>query len=1137
MDRQTAQTLIENTFNYPFNEDRFRNFTINLLNDVDESKAFSYLRGEYIKDSFKHHVKKYKRIGTYTDPEGDKADVLVVHLSNPWALERSRTMLRNFAAWYLKNRDEKDAALIGYYTDDPDDWRFSFVKMEYRQEVTDTGRVKVKEELTSARRYSYLVGKNEPNHTAQAQLIPILKNDQKNPSLMDIEDAFSVDAVTKQFYKDYRTLFEKLTDELNDILKKDKKIKKEFKDKTIDTGNFAKKLMGQVVFLYFLQKKGWLGVGRDEQGNYQQWGTGPKNFLRRLFEKEYTNYQNFFNDVLEPLFYEALAWERPNDFYSRFNCKIPFLNGGLFEPINDYSWDETDICIDNDIFSEILDTFGRYNFTVKEDDPLDKEVAVDPEMLGKVFENLLPENIRKGKGAYYTPRTIVHYMCQESLINYLATECESSVLKEDIETFIRKGESAVEFELAEEKGTKSYKHQVPDSIRKNAKMIDEKLAEIKVCDPAIGSGAFSVGIMNEIVKARMVLDIYLKKKKTVYDVKRHCIQHSLYGVDIDPGAIDIAKLRLWLSLVVDEEDYHTIKPLPNLDFKIMQGNSLIEEFYGISLNIEKKKGQITLDLGSNIPELDRLIEKLHQKQAVFFNATHPNEKQKRKQDVEQTILKIFNHQLKHTKKFDPEKGQVIEKELNEMTHGNKIRNFFPWKLYFADIFRKKGGFDVVTANPPYIGEKGNKLIFQPVKKSCLGTRFHRGRMDLFYYFFHLSLDINKLNGTSVFISTNYYTTSHGGKLLRKDLKERSTIRRLIDFNEFKIFESAIGQHNMISIFSKGINPLVKTKNSIVNLKGVATAKILENIFQAEYNNTEHFQIGQDDLYEENEYYVRLRGIDEKSELNNILKKIKEGNILLGKVCNINNGLRSGIDKISSNGIKKGVFVLDKNEKKFSERIVKEYFKNSDIYKYQTNNASNKYIIYSTKKTDIKKYPKTYNHLLKFKRKILEKRWKESVPWFSLVRPRNETIFKSEKIVSPQRSLTNMFGYNSQNWYAGSDVFFITLKSDCMNIILMKYLLALLNSKLYYLWLFHKGKKKGDYLELIGTPLKEIPIKLIPVKHQKSFAKIITKILSAKQSNSQNNTSKLESIIDRMVYKLYNLTEEEVAIVEEKYRIK
>ncbi len=239
MDRQAAIRLIGDTFNFPFDEGRFRNFAINLLNDVNEQKSFDYISGTYIRHSFKDHITKYRRLGTYTDPNGEKIDVLLVQLKNEGALERSRTMLRNFTADYLKNRDEKDAALVAYYTANPDDWRFSYIRMEYKRDKTESGKFKITQDITPAKRYSFLVGKNEPNHTARSQLISILEDDRNNPTLSILENAFSVDAVTKQFYKDYRAQFEKLWNELNDIVSKDTKIAAEFETKTIDIANFA----------------------------------------------------------------------------------------------------------------------------------------------------------------------------------------------------------------------------------------------------------------------------------------------------------------------------------------------------------------------------------------------------------------------------------------------------------------------------------------------------------------------------------------------------------------------------------------------------------------------------------------------------------------------------------------------------------------------------------------------------------------------------------------------------------------------------------------------------------------------------------------------------------------------------------
>ncbi len=583
MDKYEAGQLVRNTFQNSFNRNQFYIFIKNLLNRFDENSTFIY-RGNYIPDAYKPHIDTLERVGKYQDSEGNKIDILIVRLNKESSLEYARTMQRNFVAWYLngsRGGELKDAALVAFISPRNEDWRFSLVKMEYKLTESSSGKIKAKEELTPAKRFSFLVGLYENSHTAQSRLAPLIQDDVNNPTLKQLEEAFSIEKVTKEFFEKYRELFLSVKEKLEDLLKKDTAIKKDFESKQVNTIDFAKKLLGQIVFLYFLQKKGWFGVGRDND-----WGSGHKDFLRRLNEKAIVDYENYFNNILEPLFYEALAKERDDNFYSRFNCKIPFLNGGLFDPINNYDWVHTDICLPNDLFSNtyktkegdigtgILDVFDRYNFTVKEDEPLEKEVAVDPEMLGKVFENLLEVKDRKSKGTYYTPREIVHYMCQESLINYLVTECEAKVSKEDIGTLIKYGETAVEHDSRvgrNGKETQTYSYKLPESIRKNAELIDEKLATIRVCDPAIGSGAFPVGMMNEIIRTRNALTNYLKDKsgRTIYNFKRHAIQNCLYGVDIDPGAVEIAKLRLWLSLVVDEEDIKRIKPLPNLDYKIL----------------------------------------------------------------------------------------------------------------------------------------------------------------------------------------------------------------------------------------------------------------------------------------------------------------------------------------------------------------------------------------------------------------------------------------------------------------------------------------------------------------------------------------------------------------------------------------
>lgn len=668
MDKSQARQFVKDTFTQSFDKGRFRHFIINILNQIDENKATAR-NSQHIKKAFRDHVARSERLGTYTSPGGEKLDVLIVSLTKGSKLERARTAIRNFVADHLIERDEKDAALVAFVSPSEAQWRFSYIKMEYATVKRDSGDIGVEKRLTPAKRFSYIVGEGESCHTAQTRFIDLLKDTKTDPTLAQIEEAFSVEAVTKEFFLKYAELFNQLNDEIEKIKKKDKTVRDEFKAKNIKTEDFSKKLMGQIVFLYFLQKKGWLGV---EKG--KPWGTGPHDFMRRLANGEYGKYKNFFNDRLEPLFYDTLASDRGHEAYCEtFKRRIPFLNGGLFEPLGDYDWKKTDIEIPDrlfmnvDFFEEgifgtgILDVFDRYNFTVNEAEPLEKEVAIDPEMLGKVFENLIEDNRRKRLGAFYTPREIVHYMCQECLINYLDTTLSKKnidVPREEIDEFIHLGEQLSQYESVKT----GYNYDMPKSIVKNARLIDEALTAITVCDPAVGSGAFLVGMLTEIVRARLSLTPHFNDvhERVAYFFKRDAIQRSLYGVDIDAGAVEIAKLRLWLSLVVDEDDVKQIKPLPNLDYKIVEGNSLI----GIEEDLFNY---------SDYQELEDLKKN-------EFDETDHNKK------IE---LKI-----------------KINKIIHELTDGKDV---FDFKIYFSEVFNTKEGFDVVIGNPPYLESRSKQF--------------------------------------------------------------------------------------------------------------------------------------------------------------------------------------------------------------------------------------------------------------------------------------------------------------------------------------------------------------------------------------------------------------------------------------------
>ena len=386
--------------------------------------------------------------------------------------------------------------------------------------------------------------------------------------------------------------------------------------------------------------------------------------------------------------------------------------------------------------------FDRYNFTVNEAEPLEKEVAIDPEMLGKVFENLIEENRRKGLGAFYTPREIVHYMCQESLIHYLDTTVNPQgkvIERTDIEALIREGEQAAHYEAARKDGEVSYQRRLPEAIEQHARALDEALKTITVCDPAIGSGAFPVGMMTEIVRARAALTPYFNEgeQRTPYHFKRHAIQNSLYGVDIDMGAVEIAKLRLWLSLVVDEEDVQQIKLLPNLDYKVVVGNSLL----GVEKNLFNEE----------------YFKQLEQLKPQFFDESDRTKKAQFKQRIEDLIHKL-----------------------------TKGREIFDFEIYFSEVFHAKSGFDVVIGNPPYVRQEEIKDL-----KPLLKPRYEcfTGTADLFTYFYERGIKLLHNGGQFAFITSNKWYRSGYGEKLRDWLVRNTRIHELIDFGDAPVFEA------------------------------------------------------------------------------------------------------------------------------------------------------------------------------------------------------------------------------------------------------------------------------------------------------------------------------------------------------------
>lgn len=1130
MNSQQARDLVSETFPQTFDKGCFRNFAINLLNHIDESKAQVW-NSSYIKDAFKDHVSRFERLGTYTSPDKEKLDVLIVHLTAESKLERTRTAIRNFVADHLKTSDNKDAALVAFVSPTEKQWRISYVKMEYAAVEQGDGKVVVHTKLTPARRSSYIVGEGESCHTAQSRFLNLLQDTENHPTLAQIEDAFSVEAVTKEFFEQYKALFLDLTDELKALVKHDKTIRSEFSDKKVSIADFAKKLMGQIVFLYFLQKKGWLGVPKSGD-----WGDGPHNFLRQLFDGEFGAYKNFFNDILEPLFYDTLATDRGHGAICKiFNCRIPFLNGGLFEPLRDYDWQKTDIIIPNAIFSNtkttsdgdtgtgILNVFDRYNFTVNEAEPLEREVAIDPEMLGKVFENLLEVKERKSKGSFYTPREIVHYMCQESLINYLDTAINSrsetigtekrrqaefgdekaeqtllsaSTRKElipraDIETFIHSGDQASYYEAARVDGT-SYQRKLPKTIETHARLLDDKLADIAVCDPAIGSGAFPVGMMQEIVRARSALTPYFNdvRDRTAYHFKRHAIQNCLYGVDIEPSAVEIAKLRLWLSLVVDEDDVKQIKPLPNLDYKIVVGNSLL----GVEKNLFNAE----------------LFKRLEELKPRYFDATDRKQKGKFKREIDDLI--------------------------HELTSGKEA---FDFGIYFSEVMDSKrhGGFDAVIGNPPYVRHEAIKELKPALKAG--GYECFTGTADLYVYFFERGVKLLRPGGTLAYISSNSFLNSGFGKNLRGYLSTNTRIQQLVDFAETKVFE-AITEPCVICLTR---NRAADHETKFLKWDQSTPPERIKEVFKVRSQSISQSELKSDGWQLESPMVLRL--LENMRRAGKPLGEFVKGQIFFGIKTGLNDAFV--VDRVTRDRLIR--------QHKSSANVLKPFLRGRDVkrwcaefaeqYLIKLESSENKEHPWSDKsekeaeKVFAKTYPAIYEHFQSLRdikldepdargcRNRLEqlKRRDDQGRFFWELRSCvywNE--FEKPKIV--YQDIARYFGmaWDDSGSLLVNTCYFVPSAKKWM-------LAVLLSSTMQFYVQKVIGSDEGGFIRLFTIHVEKFPIPAVPTEKQKPMEMLVERILAAKQRDAGADVSALEQELDELVYALYGLTKEEKAFVQ------
>lgn len=804
------QRIFEDVLQSAYNLEKFAKFAQEFFTGL----RISSTRPQKPSQNFSEHIKEFYVLGRQ-----DNIAVLAVNLQKNKSVERARSVQRNFVKALIEDEIAVDGAIVAFYSDAvPEKWRLSFVRLDYEFVVGKGGQTKI----TPAKRYSYLVGENEPCATAYQQLFPLFENDSVSVTLDDLEEAFSVERVTKEFFDKYAEKFY----QLKEYLENNSEFKAESQAHGFNAEQFAKKLLGQIVFLYFLQKKGWLGVEKDSA-----WGTGSPNFMRKIFQDNESAGKNFFDEVLEPLFYTALNVDRSrkNDLYPRLNLRIPFLNGGLFEELDNYDWQKNNFSIPNEIFSNvaskgrdadgILDIFDRYNFTINEDEPTEREVAIDPEMLGKVFENLLDVSDRKSKGAFYTPREIVHYMCRETLISYLVEK--SKISENAIRNFILYGDYFKDADIANFADNKAL--QISDEIFSPAQKVnrlaelDRFLQAVKVADLAVGSGAFLLGMLNEITKAREVLTAYLnfdkteKLERSLYDLKIETIKNSIFACDIEPSAVDIAKLRLWLTIVIDDEptaDKNSFKPkpLPNLDCNIICGNSLIDEFEGVALikhskvlnNMAEAKGQGLLLQG----EIDIRIADLIRVQKNFFHESDHDRKEEYRRYIRDIYDGIILEQLG--------KNSALAKRYKFATQ-QKSLPFILWQLYFPTVFKENGGFDIIIGNPPY-GAKISANDKKTFKKNFLCTKTitgkQKGSTDTFALFIEKSFNLCNTGGIVNLIVPMSVTSSDSMTALHNLLEANCKVIRVSSYSNRpkQIFDAACIRTS-IFYFKKTLSPI------------------------------------------------------------------------------------------------------------------------------------------------------------------------------------------------------------------------------------------------------------------------------------------------------------------------------------------
>jgi hypothetical protein len=1059
-----------------------------------------------------------------------------------------RSLLRNIYKY------DVDAALVVFVQGDK--WRLSLIS-EIR--VLDAEGSFV-EQKTEPKRFTYLLGEGEAVRTARDRLFSMAGTQFDLNTLID---KFSVEKLTKDFFKRYKELFGEFCEHLTAskqyrqiFLGSTKQPEKGWKDPLAKPiRDFTKILLGRLVFLQFLQKKGWMGVPADETA----WENGDARFLKNLFERT-KDKDHFHSGALRKLFFETLNRKRTDDLVDSTlgdDIRVPYLNGGLFD---------TDISTGNavdfpkQLFAELLDFFEQYNFTIDEDDPYDREVGIDPEMLGHIFENLLEEN--REKGAFYTPKEIVHYMCQESLIEYLATHLPEGD-RPAIETLVRDNQVAKDV----------------TSVAK-ASEINRLLRDVKICDPAIGSGAFPMGLLKEIFECRRLIYPYLKTNKDFRPaiLKKEIIQNNIYGVDIDNGAVEIARLRFWLALVVDEIEP---APLPNLDYKIMQGNSLLERFEDIDLSnlvsADDDNGMIVSEISQptlaqeweapvQVTIFDKVDkEQLHELITKYFDTDEWEERHhealdktslkrqindivegkihahilqskrglqhkiteyERKYGIKsESDLSRLNKTTRDFKAYQKEKGQFAKFDETEekliSLQQTESKPYFLWHLWFKDVFDRKG-FDIFVGNPPYI--QLQRLASETLEYEKVGFQTFAKTGDIYCLFYELGIELLKPGGTLCYITSNSWMKTQYGEGLRTYLAEKANPLKLLNFEDTKIFQTATVETNIILVAKSAFKQ---------DLLAVAVREDYRlNTPIKDYFLLNSIQLT--DLDADGWIILSKEDFAIKMHIENVAKPLREFDV------RINFGIKTGFNKafIIPRQVRDDLVAQDNN----SEEIIKPILRGRDLDKYSIdfdgqwlinthNGLREKGIPPIDVQTD---FPAIYRYLAQYEEE-LKARSDKGVHWTNLRNCAYLEDFEKEKILWGELSDKPKFVYENGTYFAEATLFLLTGSK-------LKFLLTILNSNVA-LWYFNTitttsgmGTSRWKKYQIEKLPIPDID----EIDRFEILAEYLTFLFDKGKppansfADNRSIAGVFEEVLNMMVYELYfedHLKENEIEVLQ------